>query len=205
MRKKPLLSLTTVVIVAVAVMGSVASGGDKKEPDADDLKKAESTKADAIERDSSLQAFFDAAAGYAVFPKVAKGAIGIGGAHGGGLLFEGGEATGKTKVTQVTIGLQLGGKTYGEIVFFENDDVLTVFKTGRLELAAQASAVALSAGVSADLAYSDGMAIVVMGQGGLMYEASIGGQKFSYKPFVDPEEDDAEEDSSDSSESETEK
>jgi len=198
---RKLLSLTTVVLAVVAVMVSVASGGDDKKPDTDDLKKAEATIADAIERDSSLQAFFEDASAYAVFPKVAKAAIGIGGAHGGGLLFEGGEATGETKVTQVTIGLQLGGKTYGEIVFFENDDVLTVFKTGRLELAAQASAVALSAGVSADLAYSDGMAIVVMGQGGLMYEASIGGQKFSYKPFAEPEEDDTEEDSSETPES----
>jgi lipid-binding SYLF domain-containing protein len=176
------------VLAALCLVSAAAYGGETAKLDKEDLTKAEATIGDALERDSTLQEFFEGAAGYAVFPKVAKGAIGIGGAHGTGLLFENGEAIGETKVTQVTIGLQLGGKTYSEIIFFENEDVLTVFTTGRLELAAQASAVALSAGVSADLAYSDGMAIIVMGQGGLMYEASIGGQKFSYKPFEDDAE-----------------
>jgi lipid-binding SYLF domain-containing protein len=120
--------------------------------------------------------------GYAVFPTVGKGAIGVGGARGKGWVYQGGVIVGKATLTQVTIGLQLGGQAYSEIVFFQTRQALDNFKLGHLKLDAQASAIALTARASADLAYRNGVAIVTMAKGGLMYEASVGGQKFSYTP-----------------------
>ena len=118
-----------------------------------------------------------------MFPTIAKGAIGVGGAGGDGVLFVGGQPVGKSSMGQATIGLQLGGQTYSEIIFFETPSSLGDFKNGNFALAAQASAVALSAGASADAKYEKGVAVFTATKGGLMYEASVGGQKFGYKPF----------------------
>ena len=97
--------------------------------------------------------------------------------------FGGGEPVGETTLSQVTIGFQLGGQSYSEIIFFEKKSVFEDFTTGKFEFAAQASAVAVHTGASADLAYHNNIAIVTMAKGGLMYEASVGGQKFSYKAY----------------------
>jgi lipid-binding SYLF domain-containing protein len=134
------------------------------------------------EKDPGMEKIFSDAVGYAVFPTVGKGAIGIGGARGKGWVYQGGAVIGKSALTQVSIGLQLGGQAYSEIVFFQTKQALDNFKLGHLKLDAQASAVALTARASADLAYRNGVAIVTMAKGGLMYEASVGGQKFSYTP-----------------------
>jgi len=181
--------LTTWALCWLLSAGTLWAGDKPAKLDVEDLEKAQSTIQDALAMDSGLQDFIDEATGYTVFPKVAKGAIGIGGAHGKGVVFEGTEPVGKSSITQVTIGLQLGGQTYSEIIFFETEDDFTVFCTGRFEVAAQASAVALSAGASADMAYSNGVAIITFGQGGLMYEASVGGQKLSYEALA-PDGDD---------------
>jgi lipid-binding SYLF domain-containing protein len=134
------------------------------------------------EKDPGLARVFASAAGYVVFPTVGKGGIGIGGARGKGYVYEHGRLIGRSTLTQVTIGLQLGGQAYSEVVFFKNRAALDNFKLGHLKLDAQASAIALTARASADLAYRNGVAIVTMAKGGLMYEASVGGQKFSFKP-----------------------
>ncbi len=157
--------------------------------DPEALENADNTIKSYIEKDPELQTIFDKAYGYAVFPTIGKGAIGIGGAHGGGTVFEQGNPVGKTSMTQITIGLQFGGQAYSEFIFFENKEVLDLFKTSRYELNAQASAVAVTLGVSADLAYTDGVAIVTMSKGGLMYEASVGGQKFEYEAVNDIKKD----------------
>ena len=136
------------------------------------------------QKDPGMAAVFAKAVGYAVFPTVGKGAIGIGGARGKGYVYQGGRLIGRSTLTQVTIGFQLGGQAYSEIVFFKTSAALESFKSGRLKLDAQASAVALTARASADLAYRNGVAIVTMAKGGLMYEASVGGQKFSFHPTV---------------------
>ena len=134
-------------------------------------------------KDPGMRKFFDNAAGYAVFPTVAKGAMGVGGAHGSGELLVGGKAIGKAKLSQVTVGFQLGGQTYSEIIFFENESALNGFKNGDFAFAAQASAIAVTTGASANVGYRDGVLVFTMAKGGLMYEASIGGQKFSFKPY----------------------
>jgi len=134
-------------------------------------------------KDPGMEKIFSDAVGYAVFPTVGKGAIGIGGARGKGWVYQGGAIVGKSTLTQVSIGFQLGGQAYSEIVFFQTKQALDNFKLGHLKLDAQASAIALTVRASADLAYRNGVAIVTMAKGGLMYEASVGGQKFSYTPI----------------------
>jgi lipid-binding SYLF domain-containing protein len=133
--------------------------------------------------DPGIAKFLGEAAGYAVFATVGKGAIGIGGAGGSGVLFEKGKPVGKASLAQVTIGFQLGGQAYSEIIFFESAAALDAFKKGNFALAAQVSAVAAASGASANAKYSQGVAVFTVTKGGLMYEASVGGQKFGYEPF----------------------
>ena len=135
------------------------------------------------EKDPGLAGVFASAAGYAVYPTIGKGGIGLGGARGKGWLYEGGHVIGRSTMNQVTIGFQFGGQVYSEVVFFKTQAALDNFKLGHLKLDAQASAIALTARASADLAYRNGVAVVTMAKGGLMYEASVGGQKFSYTPL----------------------
>lgn len=155
------------------------------EPDPNDEMQLAVAKAilDVKKDDPSIEKFFDESAGYAVFPNVGKGGIGIGGAHGKGLVIVGEKAVGKTSLSQVTIGLQLGGQVYAEFIFFKDETALGHFQRGNFELNAQASAVAVTAGASADADYDKGVAIFTNVGGGLMYEASVGGQKFKYKSF----------------------
>jgi len=134
-------------------------------------------------KDPGVKKFFDDAVGYAVLPSVGKGAVGIGGAYGEGELIVNGKAIGKISMTQLTVGLQFGGQAYSEIIFFEKKTTLDGFKHGDFAFAAQVSAVALTSGASANSPYRDGVAVFTVAKGGLMYEASVGGQKFTFKPY----------------------
>jgi len=138
----------------------------------------------AKDTDPGLQKFFDTAAGYAVFPKVGKGAVGIGGAFGRGILFQGGQPVGYCSLTQATVGAALGGQSYTEIVFLETPEAAERFKSGKLNFTAQVSAVALKSGASANAKYANNVLVFTMAESGLMAEASIGGQKFSFEPFA---------------------
>ena len=151
--------------------------------DAAAVRKAEEAIALFKKTDPSIGKFFEKSVGWAVFPSVAKGAIGIGGAGGSGVLFENGKALGTTSLGQVTIGLALGGQEYAELIFFENALALTNFKSGNFALAAQVSAVAAASGAAASAKYQQGVAVFTVAVGGLMFEASVGGQKFGYTPF----------------------
>jgi hypothetical protein len=151
--------------------------------DASDVRKAKEAVALFKKTDPSLGKFFEKSVGWAVFPSVAKGAIGVGGAGGSGILFESGKAIGTTSLGQVTIGLALGGQEFSEIIFFENALALSNFKGGNFALAAQVSAVAAASGAAASAKYQQGVAVFTVAIGGLMYEASVGGQKFGFTPF----------------------
>ena len=133
------------------------------------------------EGDPGMQAWFKEAYGYVVFPAVGKGAIGIGGARGKGLVYEQGNLVGRSILTAVTIGFQLGGQEFSEVIFFKDKTAFDDFTRGNFEFGGQVSAVALTTGASAALAYNDGVAVVTATKGGLMYEASVGGQKFDYE------------------------
>jgi len=132
---------------------------------------------------SSLKPYFEKARGYAVFPNIGKGGIGIGGARGSGEVFEEGNVIGRTTVTQVSIGFQLGGQAFSQIIFFKDKKSLERFTEGNFEFGASASAALISEGANASADYSDGVAVLTFSKGGLMYEASIGGQKFSYDGY----------------------
>jgi lipid-binding SYLF domain-containing protein len=166
--------------------------------------------ASADEYDDAVQVFKDAGEsgqffqncyGYAVFPTIGKGGIGIGGAYGKGRVYVGGKYVGDTSMTQLTAGLQFGGQAFSQIIFFEDKRAFDEFTGGEFEFGAQVTAVAITAGVSAGAtttgssagasggkhdattvgAYHKGMAVFTVAKGGLMYEATVGGQKFTYK------------------------
>ena len=166
----------------VASLGIVIASATAFGWDPDEVQEYDASAQEAIavfkEKDPSIQRFFDAAAGYVVIPTVGKAGFGLGGARGKGLLYEKGKATAIVTLTQVSFGFQWGGQAYSEFIFFEDEATLTDFKKGNYELGAQASAVAVTAGASADAEFNDGMAIFTQAKGGLMYEASVGGQKF---------------------------
>ena len=144
----------------------------------------------------------ESAYGYAVFPKIGKGGVGIGGAYGKGHVYAKGKYIGNTSMTQVSLGLQLGGQVYSELIVFESEEALNAFTAGNFEFGADANAIAITAaagaqagttGTSANASggkkdattsgsFRKGMAVFTVAKGGLMYEASVSGQKFSYKP-----------------------
>jgi lipid-binding SYLF domain-containing protein len=146
------------------------------------VKEAKAAVSAMKKADPGLAKFFDKSAGHAVFPDVAKGGLVVGGAGGTGILFEKGKAVGKATMSQVSIGAQIGGQAYSEIIFFETAETLAAFKKGEWTMAAQVSAVALKAGASANADYKEGVAVFTLSKGGAMAEASVGGQKFSYTP-----------------------
>jgi lipid-binding SYLF domain-containing protein len=178
------LSLTLAVLVfsgtAQAGWNPLKTESAEKQKNIKDPKVAEAI-ANFKNKDSSMGVFFKKAYGYAIFPTVGKGGIGIGGAYGKGEVYERGQLVGRSSLTQLTIGFQLGGQAYSEIIFFKDKNALNDFKSGNFEFGAQASAVAVTAGASADADYDNGVAIFTLAKGGLMYEASVGGQKFSYE------------------------
>jgi lipid-binding SYLF domain-containing protein len=135
----------------------------------------------AKQKDPSLEKWFDTAYAYAVFPKVGKGGIGVGGAGGKGIVIRGDSTVGTTSLSQVTIGLQLGGQVYSQFIMFKDETAFKNFARGNFEMGAQVSAVAITLGASADADYDSGVAVFTIAEGGLMYEASVGGQKFKYK------------------------
>ena len=157
---------------------------------------------EVFKKSPAVQPFFKSAYGYAVFPTVGKAGIGIGGAYGKGQVYRGGKVTGTAKLFKATVGFQLGGQAFKQIIFFEDKRAYDDFTSGEFEFDAAASAVAITAGAQAKAgtegatagasagpatgtqakrSYRKGMAVFVHTTGGLMYEAAIGGQKFTFK------------------------
>ena len=167
-------------VVALA-LGACATAPVSVEGKADIEKDAAATLAAARAADPTLGSMFNSAAGYAVFPSVGKAAAGVGGAYGKGVLYERGRVVGYCDLTQATVGLQLGGQTYSQIIAFETKREVDTFKQGNFRFAAQATAVALKSGIGANAQYKDGVAVFTMDETGLMGEAAVGGQKFSYQ------------------------
>ena len=156
-----------------------------------------------FKKSEAVQPFFKDSYGYAVFPTVGKAGIGIGGSYGTGQVYQGGKVTGETSLIKATIGFQLGGQAFSQMIFFQDKRAYDEFTSGEFEFDAAASAVAITAGVQAKAgtggatasatagpatgaqakaSYHKGMVVFIHAKGGLMYEASIGGQKFNFKP-----------------------
>jgi lipid-binding SYLF domain-containing protein len=157
-----------------------------------------------FKKSDQVKPFFKSAYGYAVFPTVGKGGLGIGGAYGKGQVYRQGKVTGISSLIKATIGFQAGGQAFSEMIFFQDQRAFDEFTSGEFAFDATASAVAITAGAQAQAGtkgatagasagpatgeqaptgYHKGIAVFIHAKGGLMYEASIGGQKFSYKPI----------------------
>ena len=163
------------VINIVPVFGQSDSKKDKIIADSHTAKK------EFIATDHLMSAIFDKAVGYVIFPNVGKGGIGLGGAAGNGAVYEGNKLIGMAKLSQLSIGFQAGGQAYSEVIFFESKESLQRFKDSKFEFAAQVSAVAVKTGASGNAKYTNGVMVFTMQKGGLMYEASVGGQKFKFE------------------------
>jgi lipid-binding SYLF domain-containing protein len=179
MKKLIQFAATMLVVTGLAMPVSLLAQ-DKDAKLMDDSKEA---KASFIKSDSLMQHLFANSVGYVIFPNVGKGAVGVGGAAGNGILYENGKAIGRASMKQVSVGFQFGGQAYREVIFFENQNALDRFKQNKFEFDAQASPVAADVGASANVKYREGVMVFTQEKGGLMYEASVGGQKFEYSSF----------------------
>ncbi len=182
MKKNGMIRLSIFSLIFTALILPATVSGQ----DADDKRLIEDSKgaqAEFIKADGLMKNLFDNAHGYVIFPNVGKGAIGVGGAAGNGIVYEQGKAVGKAKMKQVSVGFQFGGQAYREVIFFDNKEALDRFKAGKFEFSGQASAVAATSGASTNVKYREGVMVFTQEKKGLMYEASIGGQKFGYSSF----------------------
>lgn len=151
-----------------------------------------------------VQSFFQSSYGYAVFPTVGKAGFFLGGAYGAGQVYRGGMVTGTTSLFKATLGLQIGGQAFSEIIFFQDQRAYNEFTSGNFEFDVATSIVAITAGVQAKVGtlgdsvsatagpatgaqaisgYHKGMAAFIHAKGGLMLEVALGGQKFSFQPL----------------------
>jgi len=187
----------SIILVAVLILCLVATSWAK--PRAGDYTKT----IDIFKSVSGVAPFFDSAYGYAVFPSIGKGGLGIGAAHGKGQVYRGGKVTGDSSLTDVSIGLQAGGQAYRQVIFFQDERAYDEFTSGSYEFDAGAGAVAVTAsadasagtqgsgagaspggasGAAAGYEYHKGLLVFTISTGGLMYEATIAGQHYKFKP-----------------------
>jgi lipid-binding SYLF domain-containing protein len=181
MKKLFILALVIGFVVTVS-MGPALAGWDAAQVK-QETKAAEETMAKFKEKDPAMQKrFFDEAYAYAVFPKIGKGGLILGGSQGTGMVYERKRIVGRATVGSATVGLQAGGQVFSQIIFFQDKAALENMKSNQMKFAANASAVAVKAGASTAVDYEGGVAVFTMGEGGLMLEASIGGQSFKFEP-----------------------
>jgi len=173
--------LPTISFLTLALIMSISTLAQKDEDDDKVIADANVAKEEFIKADALMQSLFNNSYGYVIFPNVGKGAIGIGGAAGNGAVFQKGTLIGMASLKQVSVGFQWGGQAYREVIFFETEADLNRFKENKIEFSGQASAVAVTKGAAANIKYKDGVMIFSQTKGGLMYEASVGGQKFKFR------------------------
>ena len=160
---------------------SVLSINAQSNKDQKIIDAAVEAKEDFIKADGLLKNLIRDSYAYVIFPSVGKGGLGVGGAMGNGAVYEKGKLVGMARLLQLNIGFQAGAQSYREVIFFEDKDVFDRFKQDKVQLAAQASAVVATDGAAAAAKYTNGVMIFTQVKGGLMYEASVGGQKFSFR------------------------
>ena len=177
-------SLFAALVVAAFGFGM---GGCSTQPQTEEKKQAldsdaRNTLNEMRKEDPDFGAFVDKAYGYAVYPSVGKGGFIVGGSYGKGEVYEQGRLIGYSDITQATIGAQVGGQAYAEVIAFENKAALDKFIASEYQLAAEATAVALKSGASKQAKFQNGIAVFTYNKGGLMAAAAIGGQRFRYTP-----------------------
>ncbi len=176
LNKREIITTVLAFIISITLNAQVGGWNPELTNDSNEVLKS------MLEKTPKLESFYNESYGYVVFPKITKAGIGFGGAIGNGIVFKDNQIVGSSNLKQASIGLQLGGQQYSEIIFFKNEESFENFTNGKLKFDAQASAVALKEGASIDMAYQDDVAVFTQTKGGLMYEASLGGQHFKYTP-----------------------
>lgn len=181
------VSLALCLVVAFLLAGCAATAPPTQSEREQLHEEAQAAINGFVRRDPSLRDRFDNAYGYAIFPSIGKGGAFMGGgALGWGELYEEGELIGYVRLTQGTVGPQLGGQSYSQVIFFEHEHALRELVAGDLTFSAQVSAVAATRGASLDASYEEGVMVFTMSRGGLMAEASVGGQEFEFVPASHP-------------------
>jgi len=171
MKSLRVLSLLTVITLATLVSAQADEAENEKL-----AKDVQTALSNLKSKDSTFEK---------IFPRIAKGGFIVGGAGGAGEAYEGGKLVGHAKLSQGTIGAQIGGQVFTEVILFENEAAMNRFKKSVWEMNAQVSAVAAAEGVSQNAKFSGGVAIIILPVGGLMAEASVGGQKIEFIPLVE--------------------
>jgi lipid-binding SYLF domain-containing protein len=175
---------TLIILLALLPFMIIGCHATPQTPESKAVLEAQVTEAIDLfkQKDPSIERFFSQSYGYAVFPKIFKGGFWAGGAGGRGEVFEQGKLVGYSAMGQASLGFSFGGEFFREILFFRDKADLDKFKTEEYTFAAQATGVALTEGVAAKADYKSGLAVFVMADKGLMVDASLGGQKFSFSP-----------------------
>jgi lipid-binding SYLF domain-containing protein len=174
--------LALVMSLVAGLLGSCATAPASPEDKTALVTEARTRLQQMQTEDPSLGALLQKGYGYSLFPNVGKGGLVVGGAYGRGVVYERGQHIGYSDLSQGSVGLQVGGQSFSELLVFENKEALERFKAGRFGFAAGASAVVLKAGAATTATFVDGVAVVVQPIGGVMVEAAIGGQQFTYQP-----------------------
>jgi lipid-binding SYLF domain-containing protein len=173
--------LALVVTVVTGLLSSCATAPASREDKAALVTEAAARWQQMRTADPALGALVQRGHGYALFPDVGKAGLGVGGAYGRGVVYERGQHIGYSDLTQGTVGVQVGGQSFSELLVFESKAALDRFKAGQVSFAAGASAVVLKSGVATNPNFVDGVAVIVQPVGGVMVEAALGGQQFTYQ------------------------
>lgn len=167
-------------VVMAAMLAACASAPESRPEQSSLEARANAVVESMVARDPSLAQLLEDSPGYVVFPQVAEAGFIIGGSNGVGVLYENGRAIGYSELYEGTLGLQLGGQSFSELVVFQNQSALDRFKAGNFDLTAGVTAVAIQAGAAAQARFEGGVAVFVDDQTGLMAGATLGGQTMSY-------------------------
>jgi lipid-binding SYLF domain-containing protein len=170
-----------VIFTTLFLFTSLVISAQSAQKDDKIIEDSKEAKAEFLDDDPDMEELFNSSYAYIILPNVGKGGFGVGGATGNGVVYEGGEMIGFARMTQLTIGFQAGGQVYSEVVFFEDKKAFDRFRENKIEMSAQISAVAAASGASLNAKYVDGVAVFTRTKGGLMYEASVGGQQFKFR------------------------
>lgn len=182
------LAVVTLSAWPLLAQEGYSSGQAKQTEETNNVASLEAQAQQAVQtfkqKDPTLKTFFNNAAGYVVFPTVGEGAFIVGGAHGKGIVFQNGQPIGQATLAEGTVGAQIGGQSFSEVIFFHDPQSLQRFEQGNFEFSAGVNAVAANSGVGAATNYRNGVAVFTAARSGLMAKAAIGGQKFTYQPLA---------------------
>jgi lipid-binding SYLF domain-containing protein len=176
--------MKTSMAVMLAISVAACAGAPRTATQRENLEESARITLSRMEtRDPGLRRLLEDAPGYVVFPTIGKGGAIIGGAFGRGVLFENNRPSGYVELSQASIGAQLGGQTFAELLVVRDANTLRKLKGGTFELGADASVVALTAGAAGSTSLDDDTTVFVMPLGGLMVDLSVSGQQITYRPW----------------------